>query len=47
MRAELVRLGVSSRKIETYAKGEANPLVATGDGVSEPQNRRVEIVYTK
>jgi len=25
-------------------KGESEPLVATGDGVKEPQNRRVEIV---
>jgi outer membrane protein OmpA-like peptidoglycan-associated protein len=25
-------------------KGEARPLTPTGDGVREPQNRRVEIV---
>jgi len=30
--------------ITTQARGEADPLVATGDGVREPQNRRVEIV---
>ena len=43
---ELVRLGVSKRHIVTYAKGESEPLVPTKDGVREPQNRRVEIVYT-
>ena len=26
------------------AKGESEPLVATADGVREPQNRRVEII---
>jgi len=27
------------------AKGKRDPLVPTGDGVREPQNRRVVIVY--
>ncbi len=42
--AELRRLGVSSAEIATEAKGEAEPLVPTADGVPEPQNRRVEIM---
>ena len=42
--AELVRLGVPRNAISTQAFGESRPLVATADGVREPQNRRVEIV---
>ncbi len=42
--AELRRLGLSSTDIATEAKGEAEPLVPTADGVPEPQNRRVEIM---
>ena len=41
---ELVRQGVPADAIAVIGKGESNPLVATGDGVREPQNRRVEIV---
>jgi hypothetical protein len=41
---ELVRQGVPADAIAVVGKGESNPLVATGDGVREPQNRRVEIV---
>jgi len=44
VKAELVNLGLSSDAISTEAKGEAEPLVPTADGVAEPQNRRVEIV---
>lgn len=44
VKAELKRLGVKDAEIVTYAKGESQPLVATADGVKEPQNRRVEIV---
>ena len=36
-------LDVRADTIETEARGEREPLVATGDGVREPQNRRVEI----
>lgn len=43
-KAELVRLGLTAAEITTQAKGETEPLVATADGVAEPQNRRVEIV---
>jgi outer membrane protein OmpA-like peptidoglycan-associated protein len=42
--AELVGLGIPESAIAVFAKGETQPLVATDDGVREPQNRRVEIV---
>jgi outer membrane protein OmpA-like peptidoglycan-associated protein len=41
---ELVRLGVKKEAIAISAFGDTHPLVATGPGVREPQNRRVEIV---
>jgi hypothetical protein len=41
---ELVRDGVPADAIQVVGKGESAPLVPTGDGVREPQNRRVEIV---
>jgi len=44
VKAELVRLGLSSTEISTEAKGETEPLVPTADGVPEAQNRRVEIL---
>jgi OmpA-OmpF porin, OOP family len=44
VKAEMIRLGVSSAEITTEAKGETEPLVPTADGVPEPQNRRVEIL---
>jgi OOP family OmpA-OmpF porin len=40
----LVRDGVPATAITVIGKGESQPLVQTGDGVREPQNRRVEIV---
>jgi outer membrane protein OmpA-like peptidoglycan-associated protein len=40
----LVREGVSPTAISVVGRGEEALLVATGDGVREPQNRRVEIV---
>ena len=45
VRGELQRLGLKSWEISTAARGESDPLVATNDGVREPQNRRVEIVF--
>jgi outer membrane protein OmpA-like peptidoglycan-associated protein len=42
--AELSRQGVQRSQITVQAFGESRPLVATADGVREPQNRRVEIV---
>ena len=40
----LVRESVPAQAITVIGRGESNPLVPTGDGVREPQNRRVEIV---
>ena len=42
--AELVRNGVGKQEIAIKAFGETVLLVPTGDGVREPQNRRVEII---
>ncbi len=47
VKKELVKLGISAAEIATEAKGESDPLVPTDDGVREPQNRRVEIIYTQ
>lgn len=38
-------LGIATNEITVDAKGELEPLVPTADGVREPQNRRVEIVF--
>jgi opacity protein-like surface antigen len=38
------RLSMRRSDIAIIAKGESDPLVTTGDGVREPQNRRVEII---
>ncbi len=43
--AELVRLGVPRDTITTQGFGKRNPLIQTAEGVREPQNRRVEIVF--
>jgi outer membrane protein OmpA-like peptidoglycan-associated protein len=40
----LVREGVPAQAISVIGMGEKGLLVQTGDGVREPQNRRVEIV---
>lgn len=45
VKAALIRLGLSEGDIALVAKGESEPLVATADGVREPRNRRVEIVF--
>jgi outer membrane protein OmpA-like peptidoglycan-associated protein len=42
--AELVRDGVRQNMIDIHAYGDTRPLVPTGPGVREPQNRRVEII---
>jgi hypothetical protein len=41
---ELIRQGVPATDITTLGRGEEDLLVATADGVSEPRNRRVEIL---
>ena len=45
IKAELVRLGIPETEIKVFWKGEQEPLVPTDDGIREPQNRRVEIVF--
>jgi outer membrane protein OmpA-like peptidoglycan-associated protein len=44
--AELVKQGIPSSEIAIFAKGKMDLLVPTADGVKEPQNRRVQIVYS-
>jgi outer membrane protein OmpA-like peptidoglycan-associated protein len=43
VQAALVERGVPTARMKIVAHGEANPLVATPDGVREPQNRRVDL----
>ncbi|MFM8534003.1 MAG: OmpA family protein [Acidimicrobiia bacterium] len=43
-KAALVKGGVPATAIATAGKGEGDQLVKTGDGVAEPQNRRVQVV---
>ena len=42
---QLEKDGIAASEIEIVAKGKRDPLVPTADGVREPQNRRVQIVY--
>jgi OmpA-OmpF porin, OOP family len=44
VKAELIKDGVPAAAIATQGFGETHLLVATGPGVREPQNRRVEII---
>ena len=44
--ARLEKDGIPASEIEIVAKGKRDLLVPTGDGVKEPQNRRVQIVYS-
>ena len=44
VKGALVQAGVPAGAIDTVGKGEEGLLVATADGVREPQNRRVEIL---
>ncbi len=43
--SELQAQGVPSSDIAIFAKGKHDLLVPTADGVREPQNRRVQIIY--
>ncbi|HTI85400.1 MAG TPA: OmpA family protein [Alphaproteobacteria bacterium] len=45
VKAEFVRMGFNPNDIQTIGKGKTDPLVPTADGVREPKNRRVEIVF--
>jgi outer membrane protein OmpA-like peptidoglycan-associated protein len=42
---ELIHDGVPAGEIAIFAKGKRDLLVPTADGVKEPQNRRVQIVF--
>jgi len=44
VKAALVKLGIPENEISVVGKGKSDPLVATKDGVREPQNRRVQIL---
>jgi iron complex outermembrane receptor protein len=44
--AQLEKDGIPSSEIVIFAKGKHDLLVPTADGVKEPQNRRVQIVYS-
>ncbi len=43
--SQLEKDGIPSSEISIVAKGKRDLLVPTADGVKEPQNRRVQIVY--
>jgi outer membrane protein OmpA-like peptidoglycan-associated protein len=43
VRDYLLARGIPAARVELHAWGEERPLVATADGVREPQNRRVEV----
>jgi iron complex outermembrane receptor protein len=45
--AQLEKDGIPLSEIEIVAKGKRDLLVPTADGVREPQNRRVQIVYAE
>lgn len=44
--AALEKDGIPSSEIEIVAKGKGDLLIPTADGVKEPQNRRVQILYS-
>ena len=44
--AQLEKDGIPAGEIAIFAKGKRDLLVPTADGVKEPQNRRVQIVYS-
>ncbi|MEP6174843.1 MAG: OmpA family protein, partial [Parasphingorhabdus sp.] len=45
VRAYLESRGIGGGAISSEAFGESRPRVDTADGVREPQNRRVEVMY--
>lgn len=44
VRDRIVEAGLKLDRVSTLSHGEANPLIKTEDGISEPRNRRVEVV---
>lgn len=45
--AQMIKLGIPATSIVTVGRGEEDLLVATPDGVREPQNRRAAISFPK
>jgi outer membrane protein OmpA-like peptidoglycan-associated protein len=43
VKADLVRKGIATSRVQASGRGEREPIVQTRDGVDEPRNRRVEI----
>jgi outer membrane protein OmpA-like peptidoglycan-associated protein len=43
MREIIIALGIPAERIQAAGRGKRELLVPTGDNVSEPRNRRVEI----
>lgn len=43
VKAFLIGIGIPGERIQTAGRGKREPIVATGDNVDEPKNRRVEI----
>ena len=46
VRKALMTAGIPADKLVAEGRGKSDPLVATADGVAEPQNRRVSIQFT-
>ncbi len=46
VKAELVKMGLSSDLISTSGRGELEPFIPTADNVKEQLNRRVEVLMT-
>ncbi len=47
VRDYLVRRGVAATQIDLASRGEDTPIIATADGVREPQNRRVDVILAR
>ncbi len=47
VRDYLERRGVASAQLELASQGEDRPIIATADGVREPQNRRVDVILAR
>jgi len=44
VRRELIGRGIAADNISASGRGEREPIIPTADGVTEPKNRRVEII---
>ena len=43
----LIAAGIDAKRVKMLAKGEANLLVRTADGVQEAKNRRVDVLFSR